>query len=263
MFTETALRLGIFLALVALFALAESMAPRRARRLPKARRWVTNLAVVAIDFLALRALAIGLPLLAVGAAVDAQNLGLGLLHAMSLPYWAKIIAAMLILDFGIWLQHLISHKIPAFWRFHQMHHADRDMDVSTALRFHPIEILASMLVKIALVYAIGAPPIAVLAFEIILNGTAMFNHANWRLPLGLDRALRLVLVTPDMHRIHHSTLRKECDSNYGFALSLWDRIFGTYTAQPKAGHEAMTVGQEWQDDNPSKLGWSLMLPFRR
>ncbi len=264
MITETTLRLGIFLALFAIFAVAEAIAPRRARRQPQSKRWFTNLTVVVLDSLALRALAIGLPLLAVGAAVDAKNLGLGALNLFSLPEWAKILVAILILDFAIWAQHLISHKVPAFWRFHQMHHADRDIDVSTALRFHPIEILASMLVKISVVYAIGAPPVAVLAFEVILNGTAMFNHANWRLPLGIDRALRLVLVTPDMHRVHHSEIRAECDSNYGFALSIWDRIFGTYHAQPKGGHDAMTVGlQTWQDDNPSKLGWSLLLPFRR
>ena len=263
MISETLLRFGIFIGLFALFALMENAAPRLTRREPRKTRWFTNLSIVVIDSIALRAMAIGAPLLAIGAAMDAQALGFGALNYMPLPDWAKFILAILFLDFAIWAQHMISHKVPLFWRFHQMHHADRDIDVSTALRFHPVEILASMLVKIGVVYAIGAPPMAVLAFEIILNGTAMFNHANWRLPLGFDRALRLVLVTPDMHRVHHSHLRAEHDSNYGFALSIWDRIFGTYIAQPSAGHDGMTVGLKWQDNQPSKLSWSLMLPFRR
>jgi len=261
--SETLQRLVIFLGLFALFAGLESVAPRRPRVRARAGRWFTNLSMVLIDSLAVRALAIGLPLLALGAALDAQAQGIGLLNVVDLPDWVKILAAILALDFAIWAQHLITHKVPLFWRFHQMHHADLDFDVTTALRFHPFEILASMLLKIGLVYAIGAPPVAVLAFEIILNGTAMFNHANWRLPLGLDRVVRLVLVTPDMHRVHHSDLREEHDSNYGFALSIWDRIFGTYIAQPKLGHDGMTVGLKWQDDKPSKLGWSLLLPFRR
>lgn len=261
--SETLLRLVIFLGLFALFAGLESLAPRRHRVQARPARWFTNLSMVLIDTLAVRALAIGLPLLAIGAALDAQTQGIGLLNVVDLPVWAKILAAILALDFAIWAQHLITHKVPLFWRFHQMHHADRDFDVTTALRFHPFEILASMLLKIGLVYAIGAPPVAVLAFEIILNGTAMFNHANMRLPLGLDRVVRLVLVTPDMHRVHHSDLREEHDSNYGFALSIWDRIFGTYIAQPSLGHDDMTVGLKWQDDKPSKLAWSLLLPFRR
>jgi sterol desaturase/sphingolipid hydroxylase (fatty acid hydroxylase superfamily) len=149
-----------------------------------------------------------------------------------------------------------------FWRFHRVHHADRDFDVTTAVRFHPVEIVASMGVKIALVYLIGPAALAVVLFEIILNGTALFNHANLRLPLALDRALRLVLVTPDMHRVHHSVHRHEHDSNYGFALSVWDRLFRTYQAQPIGGHEAMQVGLQWQDDKPMRLGWSLWLPFR-
>lgn len=261
--SETLLRLVIFLGLFALFAGLEALAPRRHRVQARPARWFTNISMVLIDTLAVRVLAIGLPLLAIGAALDAQTQGIGLLNVVDLPVWAKVLAAILALDFAIWAQHLITHKVPLFWRFHQMHHADRDFDVTTALRFHPFEILASMLLKIGLVYAIGAPPVAVLAFEIILNGTAMFNHANMRLPLGIDRVVRLVLVTPDMHRVHHSDLREEHDSNYGFALSIWDRIFGTYIAQPRLGHDDMTVGLKWQDDKPSKLGWSLLLPFRR
>lgn len=263
MMSETVLRLGVFIVLFAAFAALEAYAPRLPRRQARKGRWITNAAIAFINMAALRAVAIGVPALAIGAAVDAQALNIGLINALSLPNWAAIILAILMLDFAIWTQHLISHKVPVFWRFHQMHHADSDFDVTTALRFHPVEILASMLLKIGVVYAIGAPPVAVLLFEIILNGTALFNHSNLRLPLGLDRAVRLVLVTPDMHRVHHSDLRREHDSNYGFALSLWDRIFGTYIAQPSAGHAGMTVGLKWQDERPSKLGWSLLLPFLR
>ena len=161
------------------------------------------------------------------------------------------------------MQHWVTHKVPLFWRFHRVHHADRDMDVTTGFRFHPVEILASMGLKIALVYLLGPSALAVLVFEILLSGTALFNHANLALPGSLDRMLRLVLVTPDMHRVHHSIHRDEHDSNYGFALSLWDRLFRTYVPEPKAGHDRMTVGLEWQDEKPARLGWVLWLPFRR
>jgi sterol desaturase/sphingolipid hydroxylase (fatty acid hydroxylase superfamily) len=219
--------------------------------------------MTALNTAALRLLSIALPFLAVGAAIDAWRMGWGLLNHTNWPLWAEVLLAILILDFAIWAQHLITHKVPAFWRFHRVHHADRDFDVTTALRFHPVEILASMGLKIGLVYLLGPQAIAVVLFEIILNGTALFNHSNLRLPLWLDRGVRLVLVTPDMHRVHHSVLRVEHDTNYGFALSIWDRIFRTYLAQPSAGHDAMTVGLEWQDDKPAKLGWALWLPFRR
>jgi sterol desaturase/sphingolipid hydroxylase (fatty acid hydroxylase superfamily) len=260
---EVLIRLGSFLVLFAIFALAETLAPRRARVQPRAGRWFTNLTLVVIDSLTLRLMSLLLPLLAVGAAIDAAREGWGLFNAFNLPVSLEVLAAFLILDFAIWAQHLLFHKIPALWRLHRVHHADRDFDVSTALRFHPIEIAASMLIKIGLVYLIGAPAIAVILFEVVLNGSAMFNHANWRLPLAVDRVLRLVLVTPDMHRVHHSVHRHETDSNYGFCLSIWDRWFGTYTAQPQDGHDDMVIGLEWQDERPMKLGWSLMLPFRR
>ena len=262
MANEALIRLVVFVGLLGLFAGLEAMAPRRARRQPRAGRWFTNLALVVIDTLALRALALAVPFLAVGAAVDAWTQGWGLFNRLDWPVLWEMVASLLILDFAIWAQHLITHKVPLFWRFHRVHHADRDLDVTTGLRFHPVEILASMGVKIGLVYVLGPQAVAVVLFEIILNGTALFNHANLRLPLALDRALRLVLVTPDMHRVHHSVHRLEHDSNYGFALSVWDRIFGTYRAQPEAGHDAMVVGLEWQDERPAKLGWSLWLPFR-
>ena len=260
---EAFIRLGIFIGLFALLAVTEALAPRRIRTQPRSTRWVTNWAITVLNTLALRALAVALPLLAVGAALDAQDNGWGLMNGFSIPLWLGVIITVLIFDLAIWVQHLITHKIPVLWRFHRMHHADRDIDVTTAIRFHPVEIAFSMLLKIGLVYLIGPPAVGIIVFEVVLNGTAMFNHANIRLPLGLDKVIRMFLVTPDMHRVHHSDQRAEHDSNYGFALSIWDRIFGTYVAQPKEGHDNMTIGLQWQDDQPSKLGWSLWLPFRR
>jgi len=260
---EVAARLGAFLGVFALLAGLERLAPRRSLVEPQPRRWLTNLGLVLIDTLTVRALALVLPILAVAAAVDAGQLGFGLFNHLDWPVWLELGLAVLILDFAIWLQHLITHKVPLFWRFHRVHHADRDFDVTTALRFHPVEIAASAMLKVGLVYFLGPSALAVILFEILLNATAMFNHANLRLPLWLDRVVRLVLVTPDMHRVHHSARREEHDSNFGFSLSVWDRIFCTYVAQPLAGHDGMTVGLEWQDDRPTRLGWALWLPFRR
>ena len=256
-------RLGVFLSLFALFAGLEAMLPRRPRSLSRQRRWLTNVVITVMNSGALRGLAILLPLLAIGAALDAGAQGWGLFNRVDWPAWLELVAAILILDLAIWAQHLVTHKVPLFWRFHRVHHADRDMDVTTGFRFHPVEILASMGLKIGLVYLLGPSALAVLVFEILLSGTALFNHANLALPLGVDRVVRLVLVTPDMHRVHHSSDRREHDSNYGFCLSVWDRIFRTHVPQPKAGHDAMTVGLEWQDDRPARLGWALGLPFRR
>ena len=260
---EALVRLGAFGGLFLLFAALETVAPRRVRKHPRRGRWLTNWGISIANVLALRALALGLPLLAVGAALDAEAQGWGLFNQLGWPLWLEMALAVLIFDFAIWLQHLITHKVPVLWRFHRVHHADRDIDVSTAIRFHPVEIALSMLLKIGLVYLLGPPALGVILFEIVLNGTAMFNHANMRLPLGLDALLRKLMVTPDMHRVHHSIHRREHDANYGFALSVWDRLFGTYIAQPDKGHDGMTVGLEWQDDRPSKLGWSLGLPFQR
>ena len=260
---ELVWRLGVFLSLFALFAGLEAWAPRRARALGRARRWPANLGLTVLNALALRALAVAVPLLAIGAALDAQARGWGLFNALGWPVWVEFVLAVLVLDFAIWAQHLVTHKVPLFWRFHRVHHADRDLDVTTGFRFHPVEILASMGLKIGLVYLLGPSALAVLVFEILLSGTALFSHANLALPRGLDRALRLVLVTPDMHRVHHSVHRAEHDSNYGFALSVWDRMFGTHVPEPGAGHEGMTVGLEWQDERPARLGWALWLPFRR
>jgi sterol desaturase/sphingolipid hydroxylase (fatty acid hydroxylase superfamily) len=202
------------------------------------------------------------PVAAVAAAFFAKERGLGLLNQVDWPYWLKVVIALLVLDLAIWFQHLVSHKVPIFWRLHQVHHADRDFDVTTAVRFHPVEIALSMLWKIVVVIPLGASPFAVFLFEVILNACAMFNHANIALPAWLDRPLRLFIVTPDMHRVHHSVLLSEHDRNYGFNLSLWDRLFGTYLAQPKAGHQGMTIGlTPYQSEAPTRFGWSLLLPF--
>jgi len=260
---EAVIRLLIFLGIFGILSLVEVLRPRRARVVTRRKRWITNWGIILVDTLALRLLALVLPLLAVGAAVDAHTLGLGLLNIVNLPIAIEFILAILVLDFAIWLQHLLTHKIPFLWRLHRVHHADRDMDVTTAIRFHPIEILFSMLLKIGLVYFLGPSAIAVIVFEIMLNGLAMFNHANIHLPHRIDQILRKIIVTPDMHRVHHSVDCTEHDSNYGFALSIWDQIFGTYVAQPHKGHANMAVGLQWQDKHPDQLWWSLWLPFRR
>ena len=260
---EALIRLSIFLGLFAVLATLEALMPRRARSQPRSTRWVTNWSVTVLNTVTLRLMAFAMPLLAVGAAIDADAQGWGLFNVLALPFAVELVLIVLIFDFAIWLQHLITHKVPILWRLHRVHHADVDMDVTTAIRFHPVEIALSMLLKIGLVYLLGPAAVAIVIFEIILNGTAMFNHSNLALPGWFDRAIRKVLVTPDMHRVHHSVHRDEHDSNYGFALSVWDRLFGTYIAQPAAGHDAMQVGLEWQDDRPSRLGWSLALPFVR
>lgn len=260
---EATLRLSVFLGLFALFTIVETLLPRKQRSQPRVRRWFTNWSLTVLNTVLLRLLAFGLPLLAVGAAMDAGKNGWGLFNWLDWPDWIEIVAAILILDFAIWAQHLITHKVPLLWRLHRVHHADRDMDVTTAIRFHPVEIALSMLLKIGVVYLLGPAAVAVVLFEIMLNGTAMFNHANIRLPVAVDRIVRMVLVTPDMHRVHHSVHRDEHDSNYGFSLSIWDRTLGTYVAQPRDGHDDMAVGLRWQDDRPSRLGWSLRLPFRK
>ena len=259
---EVTIRLIVFLGLFAILAFAEVLLPRRKRDLKRRTRWFTNIGLIIIDSITIRLMAIVMPVMAVAAAADASGRGGGLLGAVDWPNWIEVILAMLILDFVIWVQHLVTHKIPLLWRLHQVHHADRDMDVTTAIRFHPIEIALSMILKIGMVYAIGPTAFAVILFEILLNGAAMFNHANIRLPRKLDQIVRLVIVTPDMHRVHHSDIREEHDSNYGFSLSIWDRMFGTYAKQPSKGHDDMTIGLSWQDEKPLKLGWALMLPFR-
>ncbi len=260
---ELAIRLGFFLGLFAFFAGLEAAFPNRGRVLPRKSRWFTNLSILVLGTVGLRLLALILPLLAIGAALDARTLGWGLFNMVGWPVWLEGVLAVLMLDLAIWCQHLITHRVPLFWRFHRVHHADRDMDVTTALRFHPAEIAASMILKIGLIYLIGPAAVAVLVFEVLLNGTALFNHANLRLPAGLSRMLGWFIVTPDMHRIHHSVERADHDRNFGFALSVWDRVFGTLRAEPEGGDQGLRIGLEWQDTRPARLGWSLLLPFQR
>ena len=262
--SETAFRLGAFLAVFAVMGALELLIPKRRLKAPKARRWLTNLTIVGVDSLLVRLMAsLAVPLAAVAAAFYAEQQGIGFFNWAGWPLWLETVLALAALDFALWLQHLASHKIPLFWRLHQMHHADVDIDVTTAIRFHPIEIGLSMLWKILWVLVLGVSPLAVLLFEIILNGASMFNHANVALPARLDASLRSVIVTPDMHRVHHSVMRREHDSNYGFNLSIWDRLFGTYTAQPEKGHEGMTIGlAPYQSADPTQITWSLVLPFK-
>ncbi|MEL7229417.1 MAG: sterol desaturase family protein [Pseudomonadota bacterium] len=257
---EGAVRLSVFLGLFALLAFSEALRPRRELKLKRGQRWTTNAAIVILDSLLVRLL---FPAAAVGVALWASSKGYGLFNMVDAPLWLAVIVSIVLLDFAVWFSHLASHKVPLFWRFHRMHHSDRDIDVTTAIRFHPIEIIVSMAWKAAVVVALGAPAVAVILFEIILNGMAMFNHSNLKLPLWLDRILRLFVVTPDMHRVHHSIVHNETDSNYGFNFAWWDRMFATYVDQPRDGHDGMTIGlSEWQDERPAKLGWSLALPFK-
>ena len=262
------LRLAAFIGIFVLMALLELAMPRRTPGEGKGERWFTNLAIAGIDSLVLRLMAmLAAPIAAFTAAIWAQSQGWGLLNwlngSQSWPGWPKVLLAMLVLDLAIYFQHVVSHKIPILWRLHKVHHTDVDFDVTTAVRFHPVEIALSMLWKIVVVVSLGASPAAVLLFEVTLNGCAMFNHANIRLPLWLDRIVRMLIVTPDMHRVHHSIYRAEHDSNYGFNLSIWDRLFRTYTDQPRDGHLDMKIGQKNHlDENPKKLIWSLMLPFK-
>ena len=260
---EKIIRLSIFIGLFAILALAEVAIPRRSNGPKRSTRWTTNWGLVLIDTFTLRLMAIALPLLAVGATLDAQAKGWGVFNILNWHPVLEFLLTILILDFLIWGQHVVTHKIPLLWRLHRVHHADTHMDVTTAIRFHPIEIALSMLLKIGAVYVLGPAVVAVVVFEIMLNGLAMFSHSNLNIPIWLDRILRRVIVTPDMHRVHHAVNRSEHDSNYGFALSIWDRIFGTYLAQPKGGHTDMKIGLQWQDDRPEKLRWSLLLPFRK
>jgi len=261
--SDGVIRLAIFLGVFLLMALIELAAPKRVLIAPKGRRWFTNLGISITGTVLVRLMAIlAVPLAAIAAAAYAEAHRIGLLNQVGWPYWLEIVAALLALDLAIWAQHVASHKIPIFWRLHRVHHADRDIDVTTAVRFHPIEIGLSMLWKIVVVLAIGAAPLAVFLFEVILNACAMFNHANIALPLWLDRILRLFIVTPDMHRVHHSVLWREHDSNYGFNLSVWDRLFRTYTAEPERGHQGMRIGlTPYQNEAPTRFGWSLLLPF--
>ncbi len=257
---ETAIRLGIFLGVLVLVAAWEALSPRRARSLSRWRRWPSNLGIVVLNTVVLRLL---FPAAALGMAWYAKDHGWGLFNAIQVPAALAVIATVVVLDLFIYLQHVMFHAVPALWRLHRMHHADLDIDVTTGARFHPIEIVLSMLIKLAAVVVLGAPPVAVVIFEVVLNGTAMFNHGNLRLPAGVDRVLRLVVVTPDMHRVHHSIVASETNSNFGFNLPWWDRLLGTYRAQPAAGHEDMTIGlEDFREADDQRLDRMLVQPFR-
>ncbi len=257
---ETAIRFGAFAAILAAMALWEVLAPRRPQAIARARRWPANLGIVALDVVILR---LAFPAAAVGMAVAAEAHGWGLFRAFAVPASLAIVGAIVVLDLAIYLQHVLFHAVPALWRLHRMHHADLEFDVTTGLRFHPLEILLSMAIKLGVVAALGAPVVAVLIFEVVLNATAMFNHGNVRLPAALDRVLRLVVVTPDMHRVHHSIAAHETNSNFGFNLPWWDRLLGTYRPQPAAGHDAMTIGiAQFRDPRELRLDRMLLQPFR-
>jgi len=257
--TENAIRLGFFFLIFALVALWELLAPRRGLTTSKKVRWVSNLGITFMNPLLVRLL---FPILAVNMAVKAQERGWGLLNNFELPYWLDIVVGIMVLDLVIYLQHVMFHAIPILWRLHMVHHADLDYDLTTGLRFHPIEIILSMGIKLSVVVIFGLPAVAVLIFEIILNGAAMFNHGNIRLPLKIDRILRYFIVTPDMHRVHHSVIIRETNSNYGFNLPWWDRLFGTYCHQPAKGHADMTIGlTQFRDSGKLTLPWLLILPF--
>jgi sterol desaturase/sphingolipid hydroxylase (fatty acid hydroxylase superfamily) len=258
---ESAIRLGFFLGVFTLVALWEVAAPRRALTVSKALRWASNLGLVALNTVVLRLL---FPLAAVGVAAFCAENGWGLLNHFQVPFWVAVPLAVIAMDFVIWLQHVMVHAVPALWRLHRVHHADLDYDVTTGARFHPLEIILSMLIKFATLVVLGPPVVAVVIFEVLLNATSMFNHGNIRLPLAIDRVLRWLVVTPDMHRVHHSIEDDETNSNFGFNLPWWDRLFGTYRDQPRAGHLGMTIGIR-DYTNPrevDRLDGMLLLPFR-
>lgn len=258
--SEPVVRFGFFVGVFALMAVWEALAPARARSFPRAARWPSNLAIVALDAALLR---FAFPVAAAGAAAFASERGFGLFNALAAPLWISVPLSLAALDFVIWLQHVAFHRVPLLWRFHRMHHADLDFDVTTALRFHPVEIALSMLIKMAAVAALGAPPVAVVAFEILLNGLAMFDHSNASLPPRLDALVRLVFVTPDMHRVHHSVRPEETHSNFGFNLSIWDRMFGLYRAAPREGQQGMTVGLPiLREEGELRLDRMLTQPWR-
>ncbi|MFW3615406.1 sterol desaturase family protein [Billgrantia antri] len=256
---EPLIRVGIFLLVLAAMALWEVLAARREQRIRRWQRWPGNLLILVLDTLTVRLL---FPLAAVGAALVAAERGWGLFHLVPAPLWLALPLSVLLLDAAIYFQHRLFHAVPWLWRLHRMHHADLEFDVTTGLRFHPLEIVISMGIKVAVVTLLGAPAVAVLIFEVLLNATSMFNHGNVRLPERLDRRLRLIVVTPDMHRVHHSIVRCETDSNFGFNLPWWDRLFGTYRDQPDAGHLNMTIGiAEFRDPRELRLDRMLIQPL--
>jgi sterol desaturase/sphingolipid hydroxylase (fatty acid hydroxylase superfamily) len=257
---EMVIRLAAFGVFFSAFALWELAAPRRGLSVGRWRRWPGNLGILLVDILIVRVL---VPTAAVGASLYAAGNGWGLINYLHLRLSVAALIGFLALDLVIYGQHVVFHKVPVLWRLHRMHHADLDIDVTTGVRFHPLEILISLLIKIAVILALGIPVVAVILFEVVLNVTSMFNHSNVSMPAWLDRVLRLIVVTPDMHRVHHSVLRRETDSNFGFNLPWWDRLFGTYRAEPEAGHTAMTIGiPAFRDPGELRIDRMLTQPFR-
>jgi sterol desaturase/sphingolipid hydroxylase (fatty acid hydroxylase superfamily) len=257
---EPLIRLIAFAGIFAAMAAWEILAPRRDQNLARGTRWPSNIGIVVLDTVLVRLV---FPITAVGLALVAEARGWGLFHTLELLLWASVALAVMALDLAIYLQHVLFHAVPALWRLHRMHHADLEFDVTTGARFHPIEILLSMGIKLGVVAALGVPAVAVLLFEVLLNATSMFNHSNVRMPAWLDRVLRWIVVTPDMHRVHHSIVARETNSNFGFNLPWWDRLFGTYRDQPAGGHETMTIGiEQFRDPAEQRLDRMLTQPFR-
>ena len=257
---EGLIRLGVFLAVFAAVALWEVLAPRRRQKIGRPARWPHNIGLLLVDVALLRVLAPGA---AVAVAITAEAGGWGLLNAVPLQGWLAVVLGVVLLDLAIYFQHVMFHAVPTLWRLHRVHHADLEFDITTGTRFHPVEILISTAIKCAAVAAIGAPVISVLIFEVLLNATAIFNHANASVPERVERWLRWLVVTPDMHRVHHSVYYDESSSNFSFNLPWWDRLFGTYRAQPKMGHAAMTIGVDaFRSPEDSRLDRLLIQPLR-
>ena len=256
---EASIRAASFFGIFIVVALWEVVGPRRKLSVSKGLRWINNLGIVFFNTLLLRFLA---PLMAVGLAIMAEEENWGLLNNIAINSYVKLFLAVLILDLIIYLQHVMFHTVPWLWRLHRMHHTDLDFDVTTGSRFHPIEIILSMIIKMLIVAALGAPPVAVIIFEVILNATAMFNHGNIRIHINADRILRLLVVTPDMHRVHHSVKPDETNSNYGFNFPWWNRLLGTYKAQPEDNHLKMTIGlNQFKESRYLRFHWLLIQPF--
>ncbi len=257
---ELFIRITIFISVLALFAILEAIFPRRTRTRARGKRWPANLGISIINQIAARLI---MPITAVAAAAYSIENGIGALNLISMPTWLEVLIGVLLLDLVIYVQHRVFHRVPVFWRLHRMHHTDTDFDVTTAIRFHPVEIVLSACIKIGAIFVIGPSVLAVLVFEILLNGISLFNHSNLDLSVKLDRFIRFFVVTPDMHRVHHSVRREETNSNYGFNFPWWDRFFGTYCAQPTDGHDEMTIGLEYfRDERELRLDRLLIQPFK-
>jgi sterol desaturase/sphingolipid hydroxylase (fatty acid hydroxylase superfamily) len=256
---EALLRLSAYLGIFMIMALAEVAFPRRRLTTSKSMRWLSNIGIVALNTLLLRLV---FSSAAVATAWEARELGLGLLNQIDVPFWVAVILSVVVLDLIIYLQHVMFHAVPALWRLHMVHHADLDYDVTTGSRFHPFEMLLSVIIKVVAVLILGPPVVALVVFEVLLNVTAMFNHSNVQIPFAVDRVLRWFVVTPDMHRVHHSVVPVETNSNFGFNLPWWDRLLGTYVDQPAAGHLKMNIGlRQFREPKRLTLPWMLLLPF--